>query len=746
MSIRARICQILGEDSRNLLYWKRNLQKDTCGLGGDWQKFKRLRDQIMCGTQVWTKIGKATQNREKQEWAKKEKPKLDNARKLRGIYVVDPDDMGVQRNHSKHTDKTCELKTAKSSYQHREIDSGSNKIQKSKHACVVEAHESTRKHIGKLCRNIMMIALLGRRSIHWVICKSCAQVHTYASSNDYPGCQSRCGQRVWKAWKNARFAKWPIYREDRKLSWMHKKEQRTVLFLYADGHLSSQECGVTTEISKIPRQHCTPRWHSERRFWLWTEQVSSASQMAAAKVMDVIQGYRDVLYNQPAQYQLTSQSKWRTLPNYCSFQSQNVQIFGYVLTSKVLWFLLNEICTVTGLLWERQFEKSSIEIRLGKKYRTGNASSCIESKVYPDRYTWMNQKWLEDNNLNPMWKKMMKLVALGERNIFEKCKKMFESRISAGATQKLLGSENSHAKALAWFHDMEGHAKKCVERFLRPDKNKGSAIVFGLCSTHGRPPVQKRQCSKWWENGQKSALTSSWNACIWTEVVDLTFFALSTTCHELSKTCTRACDKRLAFVISYIHNTSDHMQFCHLGNAAQHCRLGLLQDTDFADDFEDSKSTSGRIVHIIHFLVRATAHLFSWAHTAHSVAQDKVVSASFTVIPRAHSHLVSLMLLLNVQCTPFSALLSPPSASSSGAPTSLLGRTRSWCRDPDAPARWPWSISPGAQSDGHPRQQPRFPVLRRRHPDFRYGHVSSRETRVGHVSSRSSHREIGAEL
>ena len=28
---------------------------------------------------------------------------------------------------------------------------------------------------------------------------------------------------------------------------------------------------------------------------------------------------------------------------------------------------------------------------------------------------------------------------------------------------------------------------------------------------------------------------------------------------------------------------------------------------------------------------------FSWAHTAHSVAQDKIVSASFIVIPHAHS-------------------------------------------------------------------------------------------------------------
>ena len=41
--------------------------------------------------EVWTKIGKVAQSREKQERTK-EKPKLDNARKLRGIYFIDPDD------------------------------------------------------------------------------------------------------------------------------------------------------------------------------------------------------------------------------------------------------------------------------------------------------------------------------------------------------------------------------------------------------------------------------------------------------------------------------------------------------------------------------------------------------------------------------------------------------------------------------------------------------------------------------
>ena len=52
------------------------------------------------------------------------------------------------------------------------------------------------------------------------------------------------------------------------------------------------------------------------------------------------------------------------------------------------------------------------------------------------------------------------------------------------------------------------------------------------------------------------------------------------------------CDRHLARLISYIHHTSDDRQYCHDGNAAQHCRLCFFQDSEIAGDFEDSKSTS----------------------------------------------------------------------------------------------------------------------------------------------------------
>ena len=56
---------------------------------------------------------------------------------------------------------------------------------------------------------------------------------------------------------------------------------------------------------------------------------------------------------------------------------------------------------------------------------------------------------------------------------------------------------------------------------------------------------------------------------------------------------TKSCDKRLNRLISYINHTCEYKQYCYVGNTAKQCRLGLFQDSDFAGDLEDSKSTSG---------------------------------------------------------------------------------------------------------------------------------------------------------
>ena len=83
-------------------------------------------------------------------------------------------------------------------------------------------------------------------------------------------------------------------------------------------------------------------------------------------------------------------------------------------------------------------------------------------------------------NIIPMWKVLNKEVDLGEptsfldhvylgctqrqsKDIVDNYRTMLESRISAGATEKLPCSEN--LRISSWSYDMEGHAKKCVERY-----------------------------------------------------------------------------------------------------------------------------------------------------------------------------------------------------------------------------------------------------------------------------------------
>ena len=91
---------------------------------------------------------------------------------------------------------------------------------------------------------------------------------------------------------------------------------------------------------------------------------------------------------------------------------------------------------------------------------------------------------------------------------------------------------------------------------------------------------------------------------------------------------TRACARRLARLISYTHYTSDFEQYCHVGNTAQHCRLALFQDSDFARDLENSKSTSGGTLCICgsHTFVPTSWMYKKQTSVSHSSRESEVIS------------------------------------------------------------------------------------------------------------------------
>ena len=50
--------------------------------------------------ELWTKLGRNAKLKEKQKWSN-EKPKLDNARRLRRVYFIDPEDKEFKETNKK---------------------------------------------------------------------------------------------------------------------------------------------------------------------------------------------------------------------------------------------------------------------------------------------------------------------------------------------------------------------------------------------------------------------------------------------------------------------------------------------------------------------------------------------------------------------------------------------------------------------------------------------------------------------
>ena len=80
--------------------------------------------------------------------------------------------------------------------------------------------------------------------------------------------------------------------------------------------------------------------------------------------------------------------------------------------------------------------------------------------------------------------------------------------------------------------------------------------------------------------------------------------------------------------MTYIHHTNDHRQYGHVGNTAQHCRLNLFQDSDFADVLEDSKSSSGEILCVFGSRTLVPISWISKKQTSvcHSSTESEVIS------------------------------------------------------------------------------------------------------------------------
>ena len=128
---------------------------------------------------------------------------------------------------------------------------------------------------------------------------------------------------------------------------------------------------------------------------------------------------------------------------------------------------------------------------------------------------------------------------------------------------------------------MEGYAKKCVERYCEL-ANKMTEQLYKVATPclddHHLKEEETRSV------GDLSAVCSQFvPKCPYLARIGRRDILWSV--NKLARavtTWTKSCDKRLNRLISYIHHTCEHRQYCHVGNTAKQCRLGLFQDSDFA--------------------------------------------------------------------------------------------------------------------------------------------------------------------
>ena len=203
---------------------------------------------------------------------------------------------------------------------------------------------------------------------------------------------------------------------------------------------------------------------------------------------------------QTTQYQLIPKSKCRTLQHYWNFPSQNYDTSGQNLgpTLKTQLFVLNEICIATHLpdYCGKDNLAKFYQDQDRKKYQIGNACLRVERKVYFYRCSWTTFKWLEETRKSSdveeidetgwpwrteiiSWPRVLGMHSTWmqiERKYFWRAQKIFESRISARATEKLPVWDRSHAKTIAWSYDMEEHAKKCVEKYCELANKKSEQL------------------------------------------------------------------------------------------------------------------------------------------------------------------------------------------------------------------------------------------------------------------------------
>ena len=328
--------------------------------------------------ELWKSMGKHAKLKEKQKWSE-EKLHLENGRKLRGIYFEDTEFKETIKNARKKLETSVAPAMPCKIMKNCGSD-GSNKI-KTKLACILEADESTRMRVGNSMPHYHQdhIAGKGENSLqHYNL------VHKFIpmpQAMKIPAAKAA----VDKEWENGKNSAWNLTKVRSKKEVID--ETRTS---GATVHCASLMYMCHLKNAELEAKHQKDKGRVVLRgdivkddsgsYAVFTEQGSSASQMTAAKVMDIISSRLPGCAGQAAdavsaytQVKMEDAHKllkipksecpdiWIRLPRHKWPKSWSSMEDPVVPLGRSLYGH-----PLAGLLWERQFEKILLKARLGE--------------------------------------------------------------------------------------------------------------------------------------------------------------------------------------------------------------------------------------------------------------------------------------------------------------------------------------------------------------------------------------------
>ena len=393
-------------------------------------------------------------------------------------------------------------------------------------------------------------------------------------------------------------------------------------------------------------------------YTVFIEQGSSASQMTAAKVMDII-----------SRLPLRRTSSWRSICLYpgknwgCTQITENSQIgeSRHLDTSattqndlnhgpvwKTQLFFLNGICTI--ILWQDCYGKNNLRksycSTVGRRFPIGNAYSYIIKKVILICVCgWHQIGWKETKHWSDV-ESTQQRSRFGRTNIFPwSCllglhsKTMWNKQRYCGQLQNHFWITNfrgvnwktyrysENFRISSWSYDMEGHAKKCVERYCElANKTQQLYKVSTPCIDdhhfkRGRIEICRRIVTSMLSNCSEMLKT-------WHVLEDLIFYGQWTNLHDRlrngPKLVTNAWIVWYLKFITHVNKNSIVMWVILQNNADWDCfKTPILRG-----DLEDSKSTSGGTLCVFgcHTFVPISWMCNKQTSVSHSSTESEIIS------------------------------------------------------------------------------------------------------------------------